>query len=121
MDYQTYRLLHILAAFFLFSALGGLVVAAVHNDARFRKIGSITHGISMILLLVSGFGLMARLGIDHSAIPAWAWLKLGIWVALGACMVAIKRMQNGRWILWLALPLLGGVAAYLGLFHPPVG
>ena len=122
MDYLTYKFIHLVGAFFLFTALAGLVVAAKHGDAQFRKLGSIVHGLSLVALLVSGFGLMARLSIE--GIPGWIWAKLVIWLAFGAVVVLIKRWADGRLVLWLVIPLLGAVAAYLGVHHglyqPPV-
>ena len=119
MSYLTYKVLHLVGAFFLFSALAGLVVAAKHNDAQYRKIGSIVHGISLLVILVSGFGALAKLGAN--GVPTWVWIKLVIWLALGGIVVLIKRWEAGRMILWLIIPLIGAIAAYLGIFHPPVG
>ena len=117
MEYLTYKALHLVGAFFLLTALGGMTIAARHNDAQIRKLGSIVHGISLLVLLVSGFGLLAKLGIH--GIPSWAWIKLGVWLLLGGIVVLIKRWAQGRLILWMIIPLLASIAAYLGVFHPP--
>ena len=119
MDYLTYKVLHLVGAFFLFSSLAGLIIAAKHSDAQARKLGSIMHGLSLVVLLVSGFGLMAKLGIH--GIPSWVWIKLVVWLVLGGIVVLIKRWADGRTILWWIIPLIGAIAAYLGVFHPPVG
>ena len=119
MSYLTYKVLHLVSAFFLLTALGGMTVAARHSDAQIRKLGSIVHGISLLALLVSGFGLMAKLGVQ--GIPGWVWIKLGVWIALGGIVVLIKRWADGRVVLWLVIPLIAAIAAYLGVFHPPVG
>lgn len=121
MDYLSYKFLHLAGVLFLFTALGGMAIGARHQDAQVRKLGSIVHGLSLLVLLVSGFGLIARLGIGHDGIPMWIWIKLALWLVFGASVVLIKRWQGGRVTLWLLLPVIGLVAAYLGLFHPPVG
>ena len=117
MSYLTYKVIHLAGAFFLFTALAGLVMAARHSDTQIRKLGSIIHGLSLIVLLVSGFGLIAK-HPQLQGMPLWVWIKLGIWLILGGIVVLIKRWTDGRVTLWLIIPLLGAIAAYLGVFHP---
>jgi hypothetical protein len=55
----------------------------------------ITHGLGLLLVLVAGFGMLAKLGIH--GVPTWAALKLIIWVALGAfAALAYKENMAGN-------------------------
>ena len=76
-----------------------------------------THGVALLLILVAGFGLMARLGL-FGAIPLWAWAKIVLWLLLGAAIFLLKR--NPRWAtgLWVTFPLAGALAAWLAVAKP---
>src|SRR5262245_48856972 len=120
MSLYVYKVLHLLGIFLLFAALGGLVLRRIADrgatparDAASRLAGA-THGIALILLLVSGFGLLAKLGL---ALPAWAVAKLVIWLLMGALVVVIRRSTSAGW-LWWALPALGVLAAWLAIYKP---
>lgn len=120
MSIEFYKLLHVLGILMLFSGLVGLWGTYASGSApnKFLRVAlSITHGIGMLLLMISGFGLAAKLGLT-SGLPLWLYLKMAIWLALGGSMVLAKRkaLWGPRLIgLWVTL---GGLAAYLALFKP---
>ena len=121
MSLNAYRVIHILSMMLLFTALGGLLLAsrAGVTTGVSRKTAGITHGIALILLLVTGFGALARLGLGNPASwPAWAWLKALIWLVFGGIIVLIRRSPRTSAALWWALPLLGALAAYLAIYKP---
>ncbi|MGH9381519.1 MAG: hypothetical protein ACRD2Z_13010 [Thermoanaerobaculia bacterium] len=121
MPYAIYKVLHLLGAFGLFTALGALCVQALSGApaaerARRRSL-SILHGVGAVLLLVSGFGMLATLGLS-GAMPGWAWAKVALWLVLGAVvMLPVRRPRSARWLLWI-LPLLGALAAWLAIDKP---
>jgi hypothetical protein len=121
MSIAVYKLIHVFSIMLLFTAFGGLLLAAragVQTGVS-RKLAGITHGIALLLILISGFGALARIGMSNPAIwPAWLWIKALIWLALGAVVVVIRRSPRLAPVLWWILPLLGGVAAYLALQNP---
>jgi hypothetical protein len=123
MSLIAYKTIHIISIMLLFTALGGLLLAAragVQTGVS-RKLAAITHGIALLLILVSGFGALARVGFSNPAIwPGWLWGKALIWLLLGAVIVIIRRAPRLVPILWWLLPLLGGIAAYLALSNPLV-
>ncbi len=116
-SYLTYKILHLVAILFLFTSLGSLAVLGQSADARLRKLASIVHGVSAAVILVAGFGLLARLGF-FGKIPTWAWLKVGLWILLAASAWPLRRRPEWTPVLWLMLPALGGVAAWLAVAKP---
>lgn len=120
MPYEFYKVLHIVGILMVFLALGGAALAGtagLGKDHPWRKPLALTHGLGMLIVLVGGFGLLARLKFTGWPWPGWAVLKLVIWILLGGLLVLAKRQQGGRIAWWIAL-LLGGTAAYLAIFKP---
>src|SRR3972149_1801000 len=67
------------------------------------------HGISVLIILVAGFGLLARLGyLSVDPWPIWVWLKVTIWLILALIIILIKRMPELIPALWFLIPILGG-------------
>jgi hypothetical protein len=121
MSLAAYKVLHVLGSLFLFTALGAMLLAARDRDGTpaGRKLAGMTHGLGLVVLLVSGFGMLAKLAISNPAAwPLWLWLKLVIWLAFGAVLVVIRRAPNLTGLLWWILPVLGALAAYLALYKP---
>jgi hypothetical protein len=106
--------LHVAGGFLLFAAVGALCLPGADDPQR-RKLGSIGHGIGLLLILLTGLGLVAQNGVGF---PLWVWLKVVIWLAMGASVVLIRRMPALRVPLFFLLPLLGGLAAWLALARP---
>lgn len=121
MSYQLYRVIHVLGVVFLFTALGGLLLAArarVETGVS-RKTAGMTHGLALVLILLSGFGALARLDLSNpGAWPAWVWIKVLIWLVMGGIVVLIRRSPTTATVLWWLLPILGGLAAYLAIYKP---
>ena len=116
MSLEFYKVLHLAGVIFLFVAVGAAIVRAMSGGSEAgKKISGLTHGIALIVILVSGFGLLARYQLGFEA---WVWVKLLIWLALGASVALIRRMAKQSTLWWWALPLLGVLAAYLGVFKP---
>ena len=120
MPYETYKLMHLISAFLLFSVAGGVALYAANGGDKagnaLRKLVAILHGIALLGLLVGGFGLLARLGIG--SVPGWVMAKLVVWLLIGGiATLPYKRPALGRHFLWV-LPLLGGIAAWLAAAKP---
>ena len=118
---MTYKVLHLVGVFFLAFSVGGLILASLANKdglpANVRKMAAITHGIALLVLLISGFGALAKLGIT-GGIPGWVWAKLVIWLIFGASTVMVRKMKGAETLLWLALPVLCAVSGWLALAKP---
>jgi hypothetical protein len=120
-SYSVYKLLHILGILVLFLALGGLTLHAANGGVKDtnhrRKLVMATHGIGLFVILLGGFGMLARLGIN-TGFPGWIWGKLAVWVVLGALVMLPYRFPALARPLWLIVPLLGTAAAYMALYKP---
>ena len=122
MELLTYKTIHAFSGLLLLFAMGGLVLRALDskNPAEktpARKLGVITHGVALLLLLVSGFGALAKLGIMGN-MPGWAWAKIVIWVIFGGVIALVHKKPHLLKPLWFLLPLLAGAAAWLALYKP---
>lgn len=120
MPYLFYRAIHFLGIFglvvVLAVALGRAPLTA--QDPWRRRLARL-HGGALFLVLLGGFGMLARLGVDHGAIfPGWVWVKLAIWTTLGALLLAA-----GRSALWsvrglVLIPLLAALAGLVAYAKP---
>ncbi len=123
MSYEVYKVLHILGILTLLCALGGTAIlsllGATKDQPGARKLLMAMHGIALVLILVAGFGLMARKGIGHGGgWPGWLYGKLAIWLVFGASIAFVRRAGDKATMWLVILPLLGGVAAWLAINQP---
>jgi uncharacterized membrane protein len=118
---SIYKLLHLAGILFVFVSVGGLAVHAANGGTRasnaLRKLIAGMHGIGLLVVLVAGFGMLAKLGI-MGQIPGWVWAKLVIWLLLGAMVIVPYKKPSWGPALLVVLPLLGVLAAYLALYKP---
>jgi len=113
--FQVYKLVHLVGVLMLFLSVGGLILYTIHGSDRkhpWRKVLLATHGIGIILALVGGFGLLARIGIFWPW-PGWVAIKVGIWVIFAALPAIVVRIPSWTKTLWWTVVVLGGLAAYL--------
>jgi hypothetical protein len=121
--YALYKVVHILGIALLMTALGALALHALNGglrrDNRARALVGAMHGVGLLLVLVGGFGMLARLGFRHGAMfPGWLLVKLAVWLLLGAAVaLPYRRPTLARWMLVL-VPLLAGLAAYMAVYKP---
>lgn len=120
-SYSVYKVVHLLGVLMVFLSLGGATMHSINSggkDHSWRKPLSITHGVGLLLALIGGFGLLARLGVMHGALPGWVITKLGIWFVFAIMVGVVVRKKSWAKPLWLITILLGGVAAYLAGSKP---
>lgn len=123
MSPEFYKVLHLFGVALLFCSLGGIALHAPHakrgdtGAVAVRKRLMAAHGIAMLLVLVAGFGLMAKMGL-MSTWPLWIIVKLVIWLVLGGAgaFVARKPELGAGWV--FALPLVGTIALWAVFFKP---
>ncbi len=123
MSHQLYNVVHIVGIVLIMSALGGAAVRAMTGGAdelpSTRRMLAVLHGIGAFLVLLGGFGMLARLGFLRGAsFPGWLWVKLLIWGTLAVALLLPRRRPELARPLLLALPILGGLAAYMAIYKP---
>ena len=113
MDPNFYQVLHIIGISMVFLGYGALLARsmAAPENVSVRKLGSITSGIGLTLILVAGCALISKLG--HSFTDTWILVKFVIWLILGALVVLINRKPQLAMLLWCLLIALGATAAIM--------
>jgi hypothetical protein len=118
--FAAYKTVHIFGALLLFMALGGSAamqtVARDRVPAGLRRLLGALHGTALLLLLVAGFGMMARLGL-MAQWPPWIFLKIVVWLLLGGSVALQRRLGAWNQAFFVILPLLGLLAAAAAIYH----
>ena len=123
LSHSVYNILHVVGIVLIMAALGALALHAINGGTResnaARGLVAGLHGLGALLVLLGGFGMLARIGFEHgSAFPGWLVVKIAIWLMLaGSVVVPYRRPALARPLL-LALPLLGGLAAFMAIYKP---
>lgn len=111
MSYSTYKIIHLIGVAALAMGLGGMMVGGSQ-----RKLFSILQGIALFVMLVSGCGLVAKLGFR--SFPHFAMAKSVIWVVIGVMPVVLRKLCAPA-LVGIAVSLsLVGVMAWLGVVKP---
>jgi hypothetical protein len=121
MSYGFYKVLHLIGILGVFISLGALILHSYNGNAKNfkgRKMVVITHGVSLAVVFVAGFGLMARLNMMGASWPLWIYLKIGIWLALGGIVAVISRKAEWAMPLWYSVLIIGGCAAWVANYKP---
>lgn len=119
-DYQIYKMIHLAGLALLMMGLAGILFAFAMQSAvppKLKALGFATHGIGMFLMLLGGFGMLARLGLVQG-LPGWIYAKLAIWLILGGGIALAKRKSSWAPILVPGFMLLVVAAAYLAIYKP---
>jgi hypothetical protein len=102
--FQIYHLLHILGVVILFAGFGAL--------ASGNRKGMMYHGIGLLILVIAGFGFLARQKMGYTS--PFLIGKYVIFAVLAVLPVlARKKIVPAGAMLWIAI-VLGAVAALLG-------
>jgi len=98
MSYTTYKIIHLVGIAALALGLGGMMASGGN-----RKGFAILQGIALLVMLVSGFGLLAKL---HLGFPHFAIAKTVLWIVLGALPMLLRKFR---------VPMTGGIIISLTL------
>jgi hypothetical protein len=94
MSYEVYRILHIAGLSMLALGLGGILLAPGGAEGKASRLGVFLHGLGLLVMLVAGFGMMAKLAI------AWPWPGW-LWSSAASCPA---RSAGSWWSRWLPSP-----------------
>lgn len=120
MPYEFYKVLHYFGLFLTLSGMIGLISifwSGAQPQNKLRKVLIISHGLGLLLILVSGFGLAARLGYV-SGLPVWIYYKLTVWLAIGAAIALIKRLNKYSTVWFIVTLGLFTAAALIAVNKP---
>jgi hypothetical protein len=123
LPHSFYNVVHILGIAALIVALGGMALHGASGGtpatSGARRLVAVLHGLGALLILVGGFGMLARLGVAQGAgFPGWLWIKIVIWALLaGAAALPYRRPTLAVPLLAL-VPLLAGLAAWAAIYKP---
>jgi hypothetical protein len=119
MSYLTLKVFHLVALALTFMGLAGTLAynAVSSGPSITRRIFAISHGIGLLLLLITGFLLLIQLGIGKN-LPGWVWGKVIIWLVAGASAVLVRRFARFQVPMLVYLAVLVGLGAWLALYKP---
>ena len=120
MAYEVYKIIHVLGIMILFLSLGGLFFTAFNKvtlEKKQKRPWLIMHGVSMFLILLGGFGLLARIGVI-GGFPTWVWLKLAIWAFYGALIFLLIKKPAVSKLAYIMTLILGFAAAFIANYKP---
>jgi len=117
MSLGVYKILHLLGLALAMLGLGGAAIHALNGGDREsnqkRGLVAALHGTGMLLLIVAGFGMLAK---QKLGMPGWIHPKLLIWLFVGAAFPVVNRKPNLAMPVLIALPLLVAAAAFFGVY-----
>ncbi len=122
MDYLAIKLFHYVGIMLVFMGLSGMVFAAYagfgKDKKKLRRAAALLHGVGLLIIIVTGFSMLSKLGLMHGDPPGWAKAKFVIFLILGFSISLAARWSRGIWILLAGWLVLGAAAAYLALYKP---
>lgn len=109
MSLVFYKWVHLFGVIMVFTALGGALFASLQNPDKKslagRKVIGALHGGGLLLALVGGFGLMARMQLKLSQ-HGWLHGKMLMWLAFGASLAFLYKTAKPKKLRWVPILLL---------------
>lgn len=123
LPYGFYKIVHLIGITAAWTALGALALHHANGGTkegnRGRKAVAALHGIGVLLILIGGFGMLARLGFQHGAnFPGWLWVKLATWALIAVALLLPTRAPALAKPMLFVLPLLAGLATAMAVYKP---
>ena len=110
MDYTFYKITHLIGISALALGVGGMMAG---GDKR--KAFAILQGIGLLVMLVSGFGLLAKLSLGF---PPFAIVKTILWLLIGAMPMILRKLKAPLPAAIITSLVLVGIMAWLGVVKP---
>jgi hypothetical protein len=119
MGLNAYVLIHLIGVLFVFMAIGGTLVHVINGGTKqsnsWAKPLAAIHGAGLLAILVFGLMGLVALGVRPSDFNLYVYIKLLIWLFLGASITLPYKVAGSAKILMFVIPLLGALAAWIGL------
>ena len=110
MDATTYKIIHLIGISALALGVGGMMAGGAN-----RRPFAICQGVGLLVMLVSGFGLLAKLQLGF---PHFAIVKTVLWVVIALLPVLARRLKLPVAAAMLISLTLVGIMAWLGVMKP---
>lgn len=122
MPYAAYKLVHYFGIFTVLTAMAATCMYVMRGGTRaenpYRRVLGIAHGVGAFLILLGGFGMLARLGIVQGGLPGWIVAKLVIWALVSAAIMLPYRRPGAAGVVMTSLPVLAVIAGAIALYKP---
>ena len=109
-DYAFYKIIHLVGISVLALGVGGMMAGGEK-----RKTFAMLQGIGLLVMLISGFGLLAKLGLGY---PHFAIVKTALWLVTGMLPVIFRKLRTPLPAAILVSNILVSIMAYLGVMKP---
>ena len=106
---NLYKIIHVTGIALIAFGTGGMLA-----NGTARKSFATAQGIGLLVMLVSGFGLLARLGLGF---PGFAIAKTVLWLVIGTLPVIFRKLKPPLGVAIAISLTLVAVMAWLGLTH----
>jgi hypothetical protein len=110
MDPLIYKIIHLIGISILGIGVGGMMAGGAN-----RRTFAICQGIGLLVMLVSGFGLLAKLKLGY---PSFAVVKTVLWLVIGMLPLIFRKLKLPVGVAILVSLALVGVMAWLGVVKP---
>ena len=110
MTREFYLIIHLTGISLLALGVGGMMAGGEK-----RKTFAMLQGLGLLVMLVSGFGLIAKLG---GGFPHFAIVKIVLWLVIGMLPMLFRKLKTPLPAAILISLILVGTMAYLGVVKP---
>ena len=122
MSYQALKILHVTGLALTFMGLAGVLGLKMNDggQSKRRLLFFVAHGVGLLLLLTTGFALVAKLQLTNAThfLPGWVQAKLVIWLLAGGAVMLASRLSRYAGFVLLFFTALVVVAAWLAIAKP---
>ena len=110
MDPLIYKIIHLTGIAAIAIGAGGMLAGGSN-----RKAFAMWQGIGLLIMLVSGFGMLAKMKLGF---PSFAVVKTVLWLVVGAMPVIIRKAKLPTHAAIVISLALVAALAWLGVMKP---